>query len=462
MAIIAQLVRNITDTRFSAIPETTINHAKKRIIDIIGCALAGTRSPVYPAIMDLAKEWGGNPESTILAPGIGRMPMHNAAMVNGILASAFDFDPLRPLVEGKLLGGHISSTTISAALAVAEAKAASGQQLLTALVLGEDLTARIMLAAHYVATPGLTNGWSAESTMAIFGTAAIAGKLLGLGESQMHNAFGIALNQAAGTVQSLHEKSHCYKLNQGFGARNGILSAQLASRGFYGLADPLLGEYGYFALYCRAYDTGVLTRELGKRFYADHVLKQYPSCLYNRPAINAALKLVREQVINPAEVDEVTVSLFRGGSHQILSRPFEIGSDPHMDANWSTPYNVANVLLRGGVRLEHVTDDFVRDPEVLDLARRVKVVELPPPRTARVDIKVVMKGGKELSTSLDDPMETTQEPLDMDSVKEKFRNNVVFSKAVSPENAERALDRLQRLENMDNVAEIFRLLGLNV
>ncbi len=162
MTIMDELVRYIKETQFETIPEEVVEHAKKRIIDVIGCAIAGSKSPAYPAIIDLVREWGGKEESTILAPNAGKVPAHNAAMVNGVLASAFDFDPCGALVEGKSAGGHNSSTTIPTALAVAEQKAAGGKELLTALILGDDITSRMLVASDYAASKGITAGWDAE------------------------------------------------------------------------------------------------------------------------------------------------------------------------------------------------------------------------------------------------------------------------------------------------------------
>jgi len=458
MSSTEDLLRYIKETQFETFDKEVVDHAKKRIADIIGCAIVGAKAPAYPAIVDLVTEWGGKEESTILAPHRGKVPTHNAAMANCILATAFDFEPSRPIVEGNIRNGHISGTTVPTALAVAEQKQAGGKALLTALILGDDVTCRILAASDYVATKGIAVGWAAENAIASFGTTAIASKLWGLDERQMHNAFGIALNQASGSIECLHQQSHCYKLNHGFGARNGVISVELASRGFTGLKDPLLGEYGYFALYCRTYHPEMLTREAGKKFYSDRMFKQYPSCGFTHKPIDCALALVRKHDIEPLEIDEVSVSFYSGGSHQICLQPFKVGDDPHMDANWSIPYTVANVLLRKHMSLEDVTDESVLDPDVLALAHKVKVIDTPP-KPGGIDIVVKMKDKREFSEYLDLPMhKPTPKEVTMDDIKEKFLNNIDYSKEVPRENAEKAFSMLERLEDINNVAEIIDLL----
>lgn len=459
MSITEELIDHIRRTRFEMIDEDVVVHAKKRIIDVVGCAAAGVRAPVFPLAIDLVRHWGGRRESIILIPHGDKVPACNAAMVNSILASAFDFEPIRPVIEGRLSYGHFSATTVPTAMAVAEQKDLGGKELLTALTVGEDITARLAAASAYSSTEG-ASGWAGESTIGCFGAAIIASKLCGLNERQILNMLGITLNQAAGTLQCLREKSHCYKLNHGFAARNGITSVELASMGFGGLKDPLLGEYGYFSLYCRTYDTEILTRDLGKKFYSDRILKRYPSCLFTHPAIDCAMEIVRMNCVEPSGIDDVTVSLFLEPGRDIVTRPFEVGSDPHMDANWSIPYTVANVLLRKSIRLEHMTDKFVLAPDVLELARRVKVNNSPEQGITRVGVRVRTKSGEEYSAyanaSVDDPC---QEPMTMEQIKEKFRDNMRFAGGLSADNQEKILSKLERLEDADNVRGITALLG---
>ena len=92
MTIIEEIVRHILKTRFEVFDKQSIDHAKNRIIDVIGCIFVGAESPVYEMLVDLVKEWGGKEESTFLVHG-NKVPTQNAAFANSIMASAADFDP---------------------------------------------------------------------------------------------------------------------------------------------------------------------------------------------------------------------------------------------------------------------------------------------------------------------------------------------------------------------------------
>ncbi|MBI2854773.1 MAG: MmgE/PrpD family protein [Chloroflexi bacterium] len=460
MSVLDDIISNILETPFEKFATATVENAKKRIIDVVGCSVAGAKVEAFPVILDLVRDWGGRAESVLLAcPGV-RVPAQNAAFANSILASAFDYDPLHPLVENRVYVGHISGTTIPAALAVAEQQALSGEELLVALIVGEDLVARTIDALDYKSSRGATTGWSAENSIAILGTAASAGRMYSLNAAQMRNALGIAVNQAGGSVQTLHEKSHCYKLNQGFGAKNGIVSAQLGRQGFAGLEDPLFGAYSYFALFSREYRAESLTRDLGKKFYADSVIKRYPSCLGNSAAISCALELVQKHAFEPADIDSATVRVFVKSGHDVLFKPFEVGDDPHMDANWNMAYNIANVLLRKCVKIEHVTPDFVRDPQALDLAGRVEAVKVSSPEYPKVELIVRLRNGQELVNRSDESDEDLPfRPLSMEAVKEKCRSNIAFGRGKVSPGVEQALRMLENLEDVRDIRVVTGLLG---
>jgi 2-methylcitrate dehydratase PrpD len=455
MSIMEELVRNVLETRFESLDKEIVDHAKNRITDWLGCLIGGADAPGCRMIVDLVKEWGGREESTILIHG-GKAPAHNVAMVNSVMARSFDFEPVQPYVMGIPLANHVSGTTVPTALAIAEQKSASGKELITALVLGDDLISRITAASDY--TVGM--GWDSTGVMNMFGATAIAGRLWGLDEHQLLNAFGIVVNQMAGTLQSIYDGTHSFKLVHGLSARAGIFSAKLAGKGFTGVKDPLLSKYGYFALYCRTFNPEILTKNLGKKFYADGVLKPYPCCRANHGAIDCILELVHKHDIRAEDIDEVIVDVSQPIRDSFIGQPFEIGDVPQVNATFSLQYNVANALLRKSVRLEHFTEGFIRDPKVADLTQRVKIISSKPPEL-KLDfgtkVEVKMKYGEIFSARVDVPKgDIVNNPLTKWEIIEKFRANVTFSQIVAKENAEKVVGIIERLEDVKNVVQIIK------
>jgi 2-methylcitrate dehydratase PrpD len=463
-AIIEELVDNILGTRYDSFDEEVVNSAKKRVIDVIGCLIGGANAPGCSMITDLLiSEYGGNAQATVLVHG-GKVPAQNAAMLNCIMARSYDFEVCCACVDDSVFPSHISATTVPTALSLAEQKSLSGGELITALILGDDIASRVTAASDF----SFDVGWDTTGTINVFGSVAIAGRLLGLNREQLLNAFGIALNEMAGSFQGIWDGVHCFKLYQGFSARAGIFAAQLASRGFTGVKDPLLGKYGYFSLYCPTYHTDILNKDLGEKFYAEATFKPYPGCRCDHSAIDATLKLVQQHNIEVNNIEQVTVGVSPSFLDMFVGQAFELGEVPQISAAFNLRYHVANALVRKSMKLEHFTEELVRDPKVVNLAKRIELIpEVSQASTVAVDfektqratVKVKTRNGKEFFASVDIPKgDPIHNPLSEEEIKEKFRTNVAFSDTVGKENAEKALNMLDDLQDVTDVSEIIMLL----
>jgi 2-methylcitrate dehydratase PrpD len=453
--IVEELAGNVVKTNFEVFDSRTVEQAKNRLIDIVGCIIGGANAGGCRELRDLVREWGGRKEATILVHG-GKAPAGNVAMINSIMARSFDYGVITPYIGDKAVWAHIAETNVPTAITVAEWKHADGKELITAMILGDDLTTRISAAS----TRSISPGWDTPGTVNKFGAVAIAGKLMGLNERQIINAFGIVLNQLAGSFQAINDGAHCFKLAQGLATRDGIIAAELAGKGWTGGKDPLLGKYGYFALYCQEYDPEILTRDLGKKFYGDCTFKPYPCCRFVHSTIDCALSLVRDNEITADDIAGITINVAPMHFDSPLNQPFELGDFPQGNAIFSLRYHVANVLVRKCVKVEHLKEEFIRDPEIGALAKKVTVTgTIPSNMIEAAGVRVQMKDGREFYAYEDvakgHPLE---KPLSKEEIEEKFRSNVAFSKTVSEENAEKVLDMLNNLEEIDDITKVVKLL----
>jgi 2-methylcitrate dehydratase PrpD len=263
-----RFAHHIVHTRFEDIPPDAMDNTKRDILDTIGCALAGSSAPGTMEMRGLMNEWGGKPEATVVVYG-DKIPSLNAALVNGAMAHARDFDDTydRGLV-------HAGVSTVPAAFAIAERMGTvSGKELITACALGQDMLLRM------VASVTEWNDFHATAIHGSFGATAAAGKLLGLDEETMISAFGIAYAQASGNVQAIHDGVLTKRLQAGHAARTGVFSALLAQRGFTGARGSLEGQAGFFnVFYGGNYQREELFADLGKRFEGSRLgFKPYPS-----------------------------------------------------------------------------------------------------------------------------------------------------------------------------------------
>ena len=455
MSIIAELIKNVLETPFERFDSDEVERARVKLIDVIGCMIGGAKAPGCSMLLELVEEWGGESEGTILAHGI-KVPMHNAALVNSVMARSYDFEPTGPLVDGKSTPAHLSGTTVPTAITVADQKGVSGKDLLTALIVGDDVASRIIAASNL----DVDSGFDSTGTVNAFGATAIAGRLLGLNEQQMLNAFGIVLNQFAGTFQNIFDAAHSFKLPQGLASQAGIFSVKLAQKGFTGVRDPLLSKHGYFSLYCKSYQLDMLTKDLGKHYYMDNTCKPYPCCRSNHAAIECVLEILQSHPIMVDDVQEILVDITPRARDFAVGQPFKIREVPQIDAAFSIQYNVANALLRRGTKLEHFTDEYIRNEKIAEIVRKIRLTAMTSPETPLgAGVVIKMKDGAEYHARVDMPRgHGVLTPLSYGEKKEKFFENIRFSNMVSMTKAEHALELLENIEEVNNVSRIFQLL----
>jgi 2-methylcitrate dehydratase PrpD len=454
MSITDQLVKNVVQTRFESFDRTTLERMKLRILDTVGCAVAGVNAPGCRMLLDLVTGWGGSQQSTVIGYGI-KAPSHNAAMLNSLMSRSFDFEPVEAEGDEKSSPAHISGTTIPTALAVAEQQSATGKELMTALAVGDDLACRLGVASGF----DFDLGWDNTGTINVFGAAAVASKLLRLNGEQVLAAFGIALNQLAGSMAGVFDKTMAFKLPIALASRDGIFAAELAGYGFSGIEEPFMGNRGYFALYCRNYETDELVKDIGQRYYADCVIKPYSACRTTHPFIDCALEIAHND-FDPETIEEINVRATPAVVAGFCGQPWIPGKTPQVDCAFSIRYTVATALLRRGVKPEYFCSAYIFDPKIKILIDKIRLMgSVPQEKAPAAEIDVRVKGGSIFTARTDFPKgDFRRTPLSQEEIIAKYRSNVAFSQTVSRENSERALSVIESLEDLEDVRELIRLL----
>jgi 2-methylcitrate dehydratase PrpD len=454
VSITAELVKNIVETKFETLDHLYVERAKLRLLDTLGCALAGANAAGCRMMLDMVKRWGGAEESTLIVHG-GKAPAHNAAVLNSLMARSFDFEPVEAEGEKTSSPAHISGTTVPTALAVAEQQSAGGKELLTALVIGDDLAARLGVASGF----DFNLGWDNTGTINVFGAAAITSKLLNLDEKRVLNALGIALDQLSGSMAGVFDKTLAFKLPIALASRNGIFAAELAKQGFPGINEPFLGPRGYFALFCPESNTDDLTRDIGKKFYADCVIKPYSACRATHLSIDCALQIARNYIYNGEDIDHITV-FTNPGTATFVGQPFTPGETPQVDGAFSLRYTVVIALLKKAVRPEYFSDACINDPLVRRLINNTFLNgNISPGQLPAARIEVKMRNGLSFTGMADYARgDFRTNPLSVEEIKAKYRANAAFSAKFSPEKADLILNTVERLEELRDVHELTRLL----
>jgi 2-methylcitrate dehydratase PrpD len=221
-----------------------------------------------------------------------------------------------------------------------------------------------------------------------------------------------------------------------------------------------VSKYGYFSLYCKTYQPDMLTKDLGEKFYADMTFKPYPCCRSTHAAIDGVLALVHNNPIQPEDVKEVVIDVLPKARDFAVGQPFKIRNVPQIDAGFSLQYTVASALLRKGVKLEHFSEEAVAEPKAMEMVKKIRLTaNMPPEKPLSAAVKIRTRQGREYETRIDMPRgNSILTPLTPGQKKEKFLANAEFSGAVRFNEAEAAWNMLKRIEDVDNVIDIVKLL----
>jgi 2-methylcitrate dehydratase PrpD len=130
MKVTERLANYAVETSFKSFPKDVVHQAKRCFLDLVGVTLGGSNQPLGKILVKTVKDFGGKPQATVLGHGF-KTSVVNAALVNGAMAHALDFDDTHVYSMG-----HPSAPVIPAVLAVAEWKGLSGKSALEAFVLG--------------------------------------------------------------------------------------------------------------------------------------------------------------------------------------------------------------------------------------------------------------------------------------------------------------------------------------
>ena len=454
MSAIETMIKHLVKTKFEDIPKATIEKQKDLLVDTLGIAIAGSKASGVVEVINLLKEIGGREESTILHFG-GKSPSFLAAMANSLMAHAFDFDDMH-----EKAGIHANVSVIPAALAMAEKVGrVNGKTFLTAVVLGNDLICRMGLSIP------LFRGWHATSTFGIFGATVASCKILGLDEKQMANALGIAYSQAAGNRQGRLEGTLTKRLQVALSVKSGVFSTILAHRDLTGPKKILEGDWGMLRLFGDRQSeedpkkiAESLTKDLGKVFCGDDLsIKPYPSCKATHTPIYASLNLMKEERISSEQIEEVEVIVSKG-CYQTAGRPFEIRTDPQVDAQFSIPYTVATAILTGKVGLQDFTETAIKDPRRIALAKKVKVsidptLQEPSTNVVNLESRVIINGqGKKYAYRASISKGHPECPMSEEEIFTKFENCFQFAKNdASSQKVKRAFDVIKNVEAVEDV-----------
>ncbi len=447
------LTRHVKDTEFDSLPLEVKNFSKLFIIDLLGVAIAGSSAPGCQAVVEQLKAWQGKEESTVIVYGY-KLPSIHAALANSTFAHALDYDDTH-----NRAGSHTTVPVIPAALAVAEAVGdISGKKFITAVTVGVDIAGRLAVALR----GNMHNGWLPASICGGFGSAAAVSKILELGSDEIRNAFGIAYSQASGNRQALLDGAITKRMQPAFAAMQGIYAAHFAKKGISGAQNVITGKYGLPELYSGGQiNTKEVTEDLGKRFEITKLTcKIYPCCSSTHPSIDATLRIVKGENVDPSDIDNIEVKV-PPVACDLVGSPFQIRNNPQVDAQFSIPYTVAAAITNKSVGLKDFQESVVLgNTTIHELAAKIKV--FPDPHFNREDpdsplafVRIRCKSGQEFIEKVRVVKGYPEDPLNVEESIKKFRDCVSFAhQKLSHKKTEKLINSLLDLEQIRDMRQV--------
>ena len=444
---------------FSAgdIPDAVTARAKHLILDAVGIALASTTYDfAHRAVTAISGLAGPGDAAVIGMPA--RLPLRDAALINGILVHGLDFDDTH---SGGVI--HATSSVLPAVLAVGARQGASGRDVLAAYVLGVEVASRLGAVAkgafHQV-------GFHPTGLVGAFACTLAAGRLMGLGEKQLVMAQGLTLSAGSGSLEFLEDGAWNKRFHPGWAATAGITAAALAQQGFVGAKRAYEGRFGLYASHLQSHfdpaNLALATDGLGDKWELLQVaVKPYPACHFVHACIDAAVGLVREQKLEAGQVERVR-ALVPSEVVKTVCEPVANKRRPanSYDAQFSIPYTVAAALQRGRFTLDELEDEALGDNQILSLADRVDY-EIDPastfPRHYTGEVVVTTRDGRTLRHREAINRGNGERPISEAGIVEKYRLNA--SRAVSEQRAKQIEALLLTLDQQTNARNVADGLG---
>ena len=520
-AVTEALIRNILETRYEDIDKETVDHTKRRILDMIGCIIGGARCDGSEGLAGLAGSWSGKTESRVLGYGY-KGPAHDVALVNAIFGRSFDWGPLTLVIEGdgkpgtiyvdgkplRRFANHITETTIPTALATGESKGITGKELITAIIAGDDLACRLHIANDrtppgQAPSPDMPPAAPSRGSSTTLGSTAVAGRILGLNSDQLRAAFGLSMfmggGGGGGGMGMMGARAAAPQPSTP--KKTETTSSQAANPGWLGVNDPYFKE------------------QVARGGYEEHVGTKMSNGIEARNSINAAQLAaagwpgVREplfderggfypslQACNRAEritdnlgkkfIVEQVFKPWPGGrptsapteAALIISKRHNINTDDidevilHLTpaaaaVHYSKPYIIGdyppmNALwsfyyaVAGSLfRKASDNNNFV-EKNIRDpkLQALIKKVKLADlDKDEGIELEVRMKDGQVYTEYVPRPLGEPYRPFPREALLAKFMDQVRFSGLVDEGHAEKVIAMVEDLESVDDINRITEL-----
>ena len=376
------------------------------LADCIGAMVGGAAEPDVAA---LASRQSGSGPALLIGTSQTRPP-GMAALLNGTAGTTLEMD------EGnQFCKGHPGMHTAPAALAAAAQTDVSGADLLAAITIGYDVGARVGIATQLRPSMHPHGPWDA-----ICAATAVA-RLQGASHDQMRHAISLSASLGLSTSRrTMLEGGTVRNVFAGVAGQMGVLAGDMIASGYTGDHDGVAQVFGHVV--SDSFDADAFTADLGERWEVSrNYFKMHSCCRYNHAALDALAQLRAA----PEGLDYRTVESVLVETYSLAVELDDAAPKNVLAGKFSVPFAVATALVNGSTGVDSFTMDNVENPEILNMAQRVNVVEdlamtaqLPHKRPAR--ITVTMASGEVIQAATETNRGDWSDPYPTNEIREKY------------------------------------------
>jgi 2-methylcitrate dehydratase PrpD len=459
--ITQELARFAVETTWEDLPSSIVEEIKKILMEHLGVTLAAFSTDKGKMIAALGRNMGGPPESSIIGLG-DKVSTVTAAMTNGELMITLDYHDI-------IAGAHDGLFVIPPAMAIAENAGASGKDLILAIAVGLEISARLARAARWhTLTPeevrrARENPPKDKNAHSNFGAAAGAGKLLNLDMEKMLHALATAgrhivmsLSTGRGGMRGMTKY-----VVPGWQNTGAVISALLAEMGYTGDITVLDAPERL------DWDPALITPGLGKDWTFNLQLhyKPYPCCGAFHNVLDCFYNIIEQNNLMPGEIETVKIfgrSMMMAGNH---------APDGIYAAQFNVPYNISLLAHRVRRGIEWIDPGTMSNPEILSFLKKVTSQEDPEfakkaeeeremdPMTRPAKAEVIARGKtftNEIKFRRGDTF--TDVSWTQEDATAKFQHNA--ERMLTKGQIEHATEAILKLETLDDISQLIREITL--
>jgi 2-methylcitrate dehydratase PrpD len=434
------LAQFIVSSGFEDLPAPVQHEGARTLLNWVACAIGGSRHETVANAMAALSPFFGPGQATLFGRG-ERTDILHASLLNGISSHVLDFDDTH--IETAI---HPAAPVAPAILALAEHRGVSGCDFMAALVIGIEIELRIGMAvtpAHY------KTGWHITGTAGVFGSAAAAGKLLGLNEQQMRWALGLAAAQPVGLQEMFGSMTKSF--HPGRAAQNGLTAALLAHKGFTASEEGLEAKRGWLNVLSSACDFAAITKagwEILNNSY-----KPFACGLVVHPVIDGCLQLRNANGLTADMIHRIEIAVHPRVMDVTSIRNPRTG----LEGKFSVYHAAAVAVAAGAAGEREFSDETVRTSVIDNLRRLVSTTVDPGLGKAQARVTILLKNGDRLPVFVEHAIGSVQNPMSDRMLEDKFRG--LSEGILSPDTTDRLIDLCWGADKLVDAGQIARSAG---